>query len=179
MSRSAPTGWGTFLGSGGCARGSEGLQRPLEYWQHSQITIPPRGTLAGDDVFKRSDKERAAVRGMFDCPRPQPLERPDAVDRRHEICLQPGGIIDHPIEIRDGIVGAEDHRPECRCHGFELAEIRRGGSEHEVEVERRHRCAVDRRGGIADQDRLEPGGIEGFQQADEEGGGIHSPIIPG
>ena len=117
--------------------------------------------------------------GMFDRPRPQPLERSDAVDRRHEVSLQPGGIIDHPIEIRDGIVGAEDHRSECRGHRFELAEIRGCGPKHEVEVERRHRCAVDRRGGIPDQDRLEPNAIEGFQQADEEGGGIHPPIIPG
>ena len=163
-------------GAGLCQRGLAASAGPRE---DSKITIPPCGPLAGDDVFNRSDKERAAVRGMLDRPRPQPLERPDAVDRRHEVCLQAGGIIDHPIEIRDRIVGAENHRPECRGHGLELAEIRGGGPEHEVEVERRHRCPVDRRSGITDQDRLEPGGIEGFQKSNEQGGGIHPPIISG
>src|SRR3954465_7630680 len=60
---------------------------------------------------------------------------------------------------------------------FQLPDVRRGLSEHEVEVDGRHRCALQRGGRIADQDDVEMQLLQRACDFPEKRLGVHSRSI--
>ena len=74
----------------------------------------------------------------------------------HEIRLEPAIIVHHTIQCRDGIVWPQDDGVQLMRKSLQFCEVRWRGAEHEIEVQRRHRRSLDGRGGVANQDRLQP-----------------------
>ena len=141
--------------------------------QHGKIADTSGRLLTGNDIVERGHEQRLPIDYPLNSPRPQSLKRPDAVDHRHEISLQPRGIIDDAVELRNRIIGSKDHRIERLGHGLELAETCRRVPKHEIEVERGDWSAVDGRGCVADQHGFQVVLFERAKNSAKEWGGVH------
>jgi hypothetical protein len=100
-----------------------------------------------------------------------PLQHPD-VDGGHEVDLQP--VVAHDsIQVRRRIVRPENRGTEPARQRLQLLQVPRCFAEHEIEIHGRHRCALERRGCMADQDDVEPGFCQAAADFDEEQSGVH------
>jgi hypothetical protein len=64
------------------------MEGPPQNGENGKVLLSPRMLLAPDDIPKRRHSKIVITKRNRNGIRPQPLERPNAVDLRHEIELQ-------------------------------------------------------------------------------------------
>ena len=110
-------------------------KRRLQNPQHGQIPRPASGLLALDDIRQSGDVQGGSAEPDHPGAFAQALERPDAVDGRHKVQLQPIAVPRHPQQPADRILGLQDHRFEVRRQRLQLLPIRRCPAIQEVEID--------------------------------------------
>ena len=136
-----------------------------ENGQQRAILRPARRFLAAKDVGQARHEQLEPPEPHAHRPRAQRGDGANPVYPRHEIELQPVAVPHHPIELRHRIEGPQYDRIEIVRDSLELSEIRGRPSEHEVEIHRGHGRSMNRGGGVADKNCLEP--MPGEQPCDQ------------
>lgn len=77
------------------------------------------------------------------------------MDAGHEIDLEIILIAHQTDQIRSGIFGAEEGRPQGARNSFQLRRIRGRSPDEEIEVDGGYGCSLQGSSGIADQNRLQ------------------------
>lgn len=150
----------------------------LQNVQHGAITGTSCRALALDDVVERGDQERRPAELHACGPVAHTRERPDAMDRGHQIDLQAVLVADDAIEIRRRVIGAKDGGAERPGDGLHLLQVPRRLPKQEIKVHRGDRRSLKRRRRVADEHGLEAGLVEAASDLAEQGFSVHAPSIP-
>ena len=153
-----------------------GFMRFLQQFDYSEVAWPPGGFLASDDIRQRRHPEPDAVNVDRVSPVTDPFIRPDSVNRRHEIELEPV-VPYHAIQVGGRIVGSEHDRPESTCEGLQLVKIPGRPSKQKVKIDRGDRRALQSGRGVANEHRFESDIGEVSADLHQVRSGIHGVSI--
>ncbi len=110
----------------------------LQQFDHGEVAWPSGGFLASDDIRQRRNPQPDAVDVDRVGPVPDALIRPDPVNCRHEIELEPI-VSHHAIQVGSRIVGSEHDRAKGSCEGLQLLKITGRPSKQKIKIDRCYR----------------------------------------
>lgn len=111
------------------------------------------------------------------CARSDAREGSETVNRRHEIELETIVFADHAVQVRCRVVRSKDRGPERSGEILELTKVVRCLPKQEVEVDRGHRRALERRCGVPNEDDIEMESLQLPRDFTQQRPGIHAVSI--